>query len=398
LSKITKPDCESIPTRRYSSFFINSNLFLSSLKFPTLLNYRIFAFSMPISKLNIDEFIKLVENVPIFDVRSPAEYARAHIPGAFSLPIFNNEERKIIGTAYKQQSREKAIKIGLDFFGRNMVKFVEEVEQHVASKKNSSREIGIHCWRGGMRSAAMAWLLDMYGFKVYLLTGGYKTYRHWVLNQLEKEYRLIIVGGYTGGNKTGIINQLKKSGEPAIDLENLAAHKGSAFGNLNGSPQPSQEHFENLLATELALQSRSDKTKAIWLEGESQRIGDINIPFVFFKKMRTEPLFFMDIPFNDRLSHILEDYGKYEKEKLIHAILRIKKRMGGLETKNAINALLEDDVKTCFTILLKYYDKFYLKSTLSTKDGERKITYVSSGTVDAALNTEKLIQHVSSGK
>ncbi len=349
---------------------------------------------MPISRLNIEEFLNVFQELPVLDVRSPAEYAHAHIPGALSFPIFSNEERKIIGTAYKQESREKAIKIGLDSFGRNMVRMVEEAEKITADSKNKSREIIVHCWRGGMRSSAMAWLLDLYGFKVHLLTGGYKVYRNWALQQFEKNYALRVVGGYTGGNKTGVLHLLAKQKEAVIDLEGLASHKGSAFGGLGLAPQPSQEHFENLLALELHQQSCKHPHASLWIEGESQRIGDLNIPLSFYKNMRHQPLLFLDIPFEARLAFITEHYGKFEKEKLINAIVRIKKRLGGLETKNAVNALLEDDVHGCFSILLKYYDKFYLKSTYSKDDGNRSIHPIVSDTVDAKTNSEKLIEHV----
>jgi tRNA 2-selenouridine synthase len=351
---------------------------------------------MPPSKLDITEFLEFSRNHPVLDVRSPAEYDHAHIPGALSFPIFNNDERKIIGTAYKQESREKAIKIGLDFFGKKMVRFVEEAEKIISEKKDASREIGVHCWRGGMRSAAIAWLLDLYGFKVVLLTGGYKAYRKWTLQQFEKNYDLLILGGYTGGNKTGVIHELRKLSTPVIDLEDLAKHMGSAFGNLDNILQPSQEHFENLLAKELSEQSL--KNEPIWLEGESQRLGNINIPFVFYKNMRSVPLVFLDIPFDQRLEHITEHYGKFEKEKLINAIVRIKKKLGGLEAKNAISALLEDDVKSCFSILLAYYDRLYNKSTHENKESERQITYIHSDSVNAKLNTEKLIYHVRNSK
>ncbi len=358
---------------------------------------RIFALAMAINKVHIDEFLELAKTMPVVDVRSPGEYHHAHIPGAFSLPLFSNEERKVVGTAYKQESREKAIKIGLDYFGKKMVTVVEEAEAILKQSKNDSRHIGVHCWRGGMRSAAIAWLLDLYGFKVYLLVGGYKVYRHWVLEQYEKNYVLHVVGGYTGGNKTGIIHELKKLGEPVIDLEGLAKHMGSAFGNLDLIEQPSQEFFENLLATELAALSGEDGKTAIWLEGESQRIGMVNLPFSFYKNMRREAIFFMDIPFEKRLEHIIKIYGKFDKDKFISAIIRIKKKLGGLETKNAVNALLEDDIQGCFRILLHYYDKLYLKSTSTAKEEEGKVTYVISETTDAKLNTQLVLNHVRNG-
>ncbi|MBA3682047.1 MAG: tRNA 2-selenouridine(34) synthase MnmH [Bacteroidetes bacterium] len=344
---------------------------------------------MPITKLNIEEFLATTQNKIIFDVRSPGEYEHAHIPGALSLPLFTNEERKIVGTAYKQESREKAIKIGLDFFGSKTVKIIEEVEK-ISSAKNNIKEFGVHCWRGGMRSAAIAWLLDLYGFKVYLLSGGYKAYRNYAIQQFTKNYTIQILGGYTGSNKTGIINELKKEGEKVIDLESLAGHKGSAFGNLDMHSQPSQEMFENLLATEL----NKYQSALIWMEDEGQRLGNVNIPFAFFEIMRQQPVLFINISFEERLLHIVNGYGKYSKEKLINAIIRIKKKLGGLETKNAVNFLLEDDLKNCFAILLKYYDKLYLRSTYNRENADNKIKEVDLSSTDAKLNTQKILKNV----
>src|SRR4029077_3168588 len=196
----------------------------------------------------------LAKEYPVLDVRSPGEYQHGHIPGAYSLSLFSDEERKIVGTAYKQESREKAIKLGLAFFGKKMVNMVEEVETLVANHKladtinSKPRHVLVHCWRGGMRSAGVAWLLDLYGFTVYTLVGGYKAYRNWVLKQFDKEYNLHVLGGYTGSGKTQPIQQLARQGEIIIDLEKIANHKGSAFGNLERNPQPSQEMFENELA------------------------------------------------------------------------------------------------------------------------------------------------------
>lgn len=169
---------------------------------------------MAIQKLAISEFLALARQIPVLDVRSPAEYQQAHIPGAISFPLFSDEERKQVGTNYKQKSRETAIKTGLDYFGPKMRPMVEQAEEIIKSAagnrdqmtagagEKAGHSLLVHCWRGGMRSAAVAWLLDLYGFRVYTLVGGYKAYRKWVLDQFEKEYRFTILGGYTGSGKT----------------------------------------------------------------------------------------------------------------------------------------------------------------------------------------------------
>lgn len=347
---------------------------------------------MAISKLQIDEFIQLSKQFPVFDVRSEGEFLHAHIPEAHSLPLFNNEERKIVGTAYKQESKQKAIKIGLKYFGTKMVKMVEAVEK-ITTEKNT-RTVLVHCWRGGMRSAGVAWLLDLYGFKVYTLVGGYKVYRNWVLKQFEQQYPIKIIGGFTGSGKTDLLIELGKRGESIIDLEGLAHHKGSAFGAMGQAPQPTQEMFENLLAEALFLHhSALSGDKVIWMEDESQRIGEVNIPTVLFKQMRTKQVLFLEIPFEERLQYILKGYGQFSKEQLVNAIIRIKKRLGGLETKNAINCLLEDDVKGCFSILLKYYDKGYFAGSQKRDNPDQLICKIPSTKVDATTNAIQLLQY-----
>ncbi len=303
-------------------------------------------------------------------MRSEGEYNHAHIPGAVNIPLFSNEERKQVGTTYKQDSREKAIKLGLDFFGLKMRKIVEQVEELNGNKQMELEKkiqnnqlplinrVFVYCWRGGMRSEAVAWLLNLYGFDIYRLTGGYKAYRQEVLKTFTHPFSLRVLGGFTGSGKTEILHHLKKTGESIIDLEGLAHHKGSAFGNINMPPQPTQEMFENNLA--YALWGIPAK-QHIWVEDESQRIGNLNIPPSLWERLRMSPLIFFDIPFEERLEHITEEYGTLPQEALVQSIKRISKRLGGLETKKALFFLAEKDMKSCFHILLSYYDKHYLK-------------------------------------
>ena len=350
------------------------------------------------------------------DVRSPGEYNHAHIPAAYSFPLFTDEERKQVGTAYKQQSREAAIKIGLDFFGIKMKKMVEEVESLIDGRKSLTEKqvqtnneqrltnnVLVHCWRGGMRSSGVAWLLDLYGFKVYTLVGGYKAYRKWVLSQFEKEYNFNIIGGYTGSGKTPLLHELIKQNKTAIDLEALANHKGSAFGALGENPQPKQEMFENLLGETLANVRwpmaeangsptiNDQRTLAIFLEDESQRIGNLQIPMPLWNTMRKAPVYFLDIPFAKRLDHITEEYGKFEKEKLIEAVIRIQKRLGGLQAKNAVGFLQEGNYRDCFSILLTYYDKWYSKGLYNRENLSSLLNKIACVSVDTKTNTEKLL-------
>lgn len=314
---------------------------------------------MGIKKLTIQEFLPMTEQYPVLDVRSPGEYNHAHIPGALSLPLFTDEERKVVGTAYKQESREKAIKIGLDYFGTKMRSMVETVEALMAAQEDkSNKTILVHCWRGGMRSAGVAWLLDLYGFRVFTLTGGYKAYRAWARSQFEQPRNFSILGGFTGSGKTLVIQELQRTGHTVIDLEGIAHHKGSVFGHLGEKDQPTQEMFENKLAMALY---HTPESANIWMEDESQRIGNLNIPNTLWKLMRGSPVYFLAIPFEVRLQYLTEEYGKFDKAALINAIIRIQKRLGPLETKTAVNFLLEDNTVECFRILLAYYDKGYEK-------------------------------------
>jgi len=338
---------------------------------------------MAVQKISIEEFIVDNNRGIVIDVRSPGEFEHAHIPGAYSLPLFNNEERAVVGTTYKQKSREDAIKAGLPFFGNKMESMIESAEKWVAlfkkQNENTKPIIYVHCWRGGMRSAAVAWLLDLYGFTVFQLVGGYKAYRNWVLAQFEKSYQLKILGGYTGSGKTEILQQLQKQKLPIIDLEALASHKGSSFGAIGQAAQPSQEMFENKLAT--ALFALGDGP--ILLEDESQRIGTVMLPNPFFKLLRSSDCYFIKIPFEARLDFIVSGYGAFKAEELIAATYRIQKRLGGLETKLAINHILEKDIKSAFRILLTYYDKWYEKN--------RTIIPIEAEKVDPIVNA-KLIQ------
>ncbi len=348
---------------------------------------------MPVKKIDIAEFITLAQEKPVIDVRSPGEFVHGQFPGAVSLPLFSDEERKIIGTAYKQQRREIAIKLGLDFFGPKMRNIVEEAEVIAKSMEQDNRTILVTCWRGGMRSGAIAWLLDLYGLEIYQLTGGYKAYRRWVLNQFDKKYSFRILGGYTGSGKTRVLDELQRLGQNVIDLEGLANHKGSAFGALGEKAQPSQEMFENLLA--LNLERNYLNQDAAWVEDESQRIGQVMIPGNIWEQMRSSSIYFLDIGFEQRLSYLVDSYGKYSQEQLINSIVRISKRLGGLETKNAVNYLIEKDISNCFRILLNYYDKLYTKGLHNRLELSSLLTKINCETVDAFTNTPNLLKKIS---
>jgi tRNA 2-selenouridine synthase len=355
---------------------------------------------MAVQKIDIDNFIietsasigsSLRSSITI-DVRSPAEFEHAHIPHALNLPLFDNEQRALIGTTYKKQSREAAIKVGLPLFGAKMLPMIETVEAWIKDRQKENDltkpTIYVHCWRGGMRSAAVAWLLDLYGYKVIQLTGGYKAYRNWVLAQFTIPYSLKVLGGYTGSGKTEILHALQEKNYAVIDLEGLAHHKGSAYGAIGQLPQPSQEMFENIIAEKLLEVNK--KQKSIWIEDESQRIGTVLIPTPLFHLMRNSTCYFMTIPFEQRLNFIVEGYGSFDQKSLIEATMRIQKRLGGLETKTAIDFITAGALKEAFSILLKYYDKWYEKNAKNEVLPTIELIPVLSEIVDPVHNASLL--------
>lgn len=304
-----------------------------------------------ITPLSIEDFLSQSKQHLTLDVRSEGEFNYGHIPHATNLPLFNNEERKIIGTTYKQQSRNEAILVGLDIVGKKMGDFVRFVQPLIKENK-----VFVHCWRGGMRSGSMAWLLNLFGYEVFVLKGGYKSYRHHVLNELAKEFRFIVIGGRTGSGKTNLLSALKAIGEQVVDLEKLANHKGSAFGALGQQPQPSTEHFENFLAEELKL---LNPEKRIWLEDESKLIGKVHLDLNFWNTLRTSPLFVIVLPLEVRVKNLLKDYGNFSTEDLKKSFSNIVNRLGNEQWKNAVAALEENNFERAAKIALHYYDKAY---------------------------------------
>jgi len=359
--------------------------------------YDTFVHEMAVEKITIETFLQIADLYPVLDVRSPGEYLHAHIPGAISFPLFSDEERSVVGTIYKQRSREDAIKAGLEYFGPKMRKMIEKVESLTQKSAGDKKTIVVHCWRGGMRSAAIAWLLDLYGFRVFTLAGGYKSFRRWALAQMENNWPVRILGGHTGSGKTITLKELSQAGESVIDLEEIASHRGSSFGALGMPAQPSQEMFENQFALSLFRSNlRLKPGQKIWLEDESQRIGTVNIPNAFWTYMRKQDLLFLEIPFEARLDHLIDIYGKWNKGDLAAAITRIQKRLGGLEAKTALGHLVENDLRECFRVLLQYYDKQYQKSLRSRDFPETTVTYLECPRAADQKNVDlikKIIHH-----
>jgi len=305
-------------------------------------------------QLPVDEFLKQSQTLPVIDVRSPGEFAQAHIPGAVNIPLFDNDERAKVGTRYKQAGKDHAVLMGLEMVGPKLADFVRQSRK---LSNGSGGQVLVHCWRGGMRSGSFAWLLQTAGLQPAMLSGGYKAYRNTVLAAFAEPRNLLILGGKTGSGKTDILHQLAAQGEQIIDLEGLANHKGSSYGAIGQMPQPSSEQFENLIFGDW---QKLDTTRRIWLEDESRNVGSCFVPMPLWHQMRAAPVAFVDVPKAVRVERLVREYTGIDHELLIQATERIRKRLGGKTTQQALDALSQQDYATVADLTLDYYDKAYL--------------------------------------
>jgi len=335
---------------------------------------------MSFSSLSPSEFLEQRTTKVVLDVRSPGEYAKAHILDAINLPLFTDEERALVGTTYTRQGHDIAVELGLQLVGPKLHKFVKK-----ARKLSNGSDMIIHCWRGGMRSASMAWLMDTAGFNVATLRGGYKAYRKLCQDCFEMPWRLYVLSGATGSGKTEVLQHLKRLGEQVVDLEGLANHKGSAFGALGQNPQPSTEMFENLLFEEL---SNLDPRRPIWVEDESVSIGSVFIPSSFFKRMMLSPVLLMRVPKEIRVERLVKEYGLFSKEQLLGCIYKIEKRLGGDAVKACVEAIEACELHIVAELTLHYYDKSYSFSL--ERRNPTKLHYLNTTTSDMAANAVQL--------
>lgn len=302
--------------------------------------------------VEVDEFLNTAAHGIVFDTRSPAEYEKGHIPGAVSFPLFTNDERAIIGKLYKREGRDVAVMRGLELIGPKMARMARS-----AIDISSGQPIHLYCWRGGMRSHSMAWLLQTAGLQVTVLDGGYKAFRRKVQRDLSADHPFLVLGGYTGSAKTEILQLMQQAGAQVIDLEKLAQHRGSAFGNLTNTPQPHTEHFANLVWNELQ-QFTSDRP--IWVEDESRSIGTVYLDEGFYRKIRNAPVVMLQRSRAQRASFLATDYGSIDRDLLKHGVEKITKRLGGQHAKAAIECIDEGNLTAAADILLTYYDRAYL--------------------------------------
>lgn len=299
--------------------------------------------------LGIDAFLQ--GQGPVLDVRSPAEFAQGHLPGAINLPLFSDEERAAVGTTYKGQGRQEAVALGLGLIGPRLQAIAAQLRDHAPGG-----DLRLHCWRGGLRSGSVAWLAELLDLRVQLLEGGYKAYRRWVLSQLERPWPIQLLGGRTGCGKTELLLALQQRGTPVIDLEGLAHHRGSSFGGLGQPPQPSNELFENRLVAQLV--GLGDDAP-IWMEAESAQIGRCRIPAPIWTRMQTAPVLEVSRPLSVRLERLVAVYGSLDPAELAEATERISRRLGPQRTAIALSAIAEGNWSLAAAQMLDYYDRCY---------------------------------------
>jgi tRNA 2-selenouridine synthase len=301
--------------------------------------------------VTLDDFFEFRQSYDILDARSESEFAQSHVPGAVNIPVLNDQERIIVGTIYKQEGSEQAVLKGFELVGPRFHEIQKKAIELFPEKK-----VLLYCWRGGMRSQIMSWLLGMMGFEVFRLKGGYKTYRTFTFETVRKPYPFIVLGGKTGSAKTRLLHALKAEGEQVIDLEGLANHKGSSFGGIGQYKQPSVEQFENLLAEELL---NCDPTKPIWVEDESRRIGSIILPDPLYFHLGESAIIVISRTLEERVKHIKQEYASLPKEELNKAVSRLSRKLGGLRTAEALEDIKMDRYESWIRNMLLYYDKAY---------------------------------------
>lgn len=315
----------------------------------------------------------------IIDVRSPAEFALDHVPGAINLPVLTDAERAEVGTIYVQESRLKANRIGAAYVARNIAGYLTG---ELADQPQTFAPL-VYCWRGGSRSESMATILSRVGWRTSLLVGGYRTYRRHVQARLYDEtwtLNLVLLDGDTGTGKTEILNRLRERGLQTLDLEGMAGHRGSLFGGLAGRPQPDQKGFESRL---LRAMEALDPARPAVVEAESSRIGDLMIPPALWARMRAAPRIAVAAPREARARYLVSAYSDIvaDPAAIEAALHRLpvhpsQKRLEGWRGLLAAG----DHVALAEALMELHYDPAYRRSR--RKDGREPMAEIGLETLD----------------
>ncbi|MFC4776895.1 tRNA 2-selenouridine(34) synthase MnmH [Paenibacillus sp. GCM10023252] len=333
---------------------------------------------MTFNDITVEELLELQRRgeIELIDVRSEAEYEDATIPGSVNIPIFNNEERALIGTIYKQESVEAAKDRGLEVVSAKLPAFMRAIGQTEKSRK------AVFCWRGGMRSKTTATLASLLDYRMFRLVGGYRAYRKWVVERLEGYDKLqpcYVINGYTGTGKTELLNRLEALGYPVLNLERMAAHRGSIFGHVGLTPR-NQKSFESELLHALV---RLERAPYLIIEAESKRVGKAVLPEFLVAAKEQGRTINLEMPIEERVANILADYRPEEhKEPCMDAFKRIEKRIHTPVAAEIKQALQQDRFDVAVRLLLlNYYDERYQHA--SDQYGSEPITVKAAGVEEA---------------
>jgi tRNA 2-selenouridine synthase len=335
--------------------------------------------------ISIDEFFaQAKEDSVIIDARSPKEFAQGHIPNAINVPLLNNEHRHLVGCCYKEQGQEAAIALGYEL----VTPLFPDIQQQ-ALRNAPAKKVYLHCWRGGLRSKITAGLLAQVGIEVIILQGGYKAWRNALLQEFTTARKGCVVSGLTGTGKTDILQVLEAQERGVVNLEELAHHKGSAFGGLRMPDQPTQEQFENLLG--LALKKIGPLHAPIIVESESRMIGKIRIPDPFFNLMWSWPRILIQRDLESRIQYIENLYSLCHNDELSEKTTQLSKRMGSEQVQEALIFLQSGNRKEWIRLLLRYYDKSYSHhASLIKTPILLEIEHALGKTTDAAHQIQQL--------
>lgn len=328
----------------------------------------------------------------IIDVRSPSEFAEDHIPGAINLPVLDDAERAKVGTIYKQVNPFTARKIGAALVAKNIS---HHLTQHFAEKEKDYHPL-VYCWRGGQRSNSIASVLTQIGWRVTVLEGGYKTYRAYVRDKLEhlsEKFTLRILCGLTGTGKTLILHRMKQRRVQVLDLEALANHRGSLLGEEWESqfiPQPSQKYFESLLLQQM---QNLNPAETVWLESESNKIGQIYLPQSLWEKMKQARCVEIQLPIAARVQYLLQEYTHLSMyTNVLKAKLeKLKSRYGGKKLSEWYQWIDSGNVELFVQDMLQFhYDPTYRKSMQRDFTKVEKVLFISDlsdSSIDGLLDS-----------
>ena len=305
------------------------------------------------------------------DVRCPREFEKGHYTKSINIPLFSDNEYQKIGQIYKKDGQNIATQMGFEYASKSKIYILKQISNLDAEN------LIIYCARGGMRSKGFQHILDEAGYNSLRLNRGYKSIRNYTLNSYKSKRKIIVIAGSTGTGKTTILHEMKEKGYNVVDLESLANHRGSAFGDL-GLTQPStQQQFENDLSS---CWIKTNPDKPVFIESESRKIGRVSIPDDIWTQMQNGFYLKIDMDIDRRIKNLINDYGHYSKNDLQARIHKISKKLGGQNVKTAIKLLEKNNLtKLCHLLLQNYYDKMY-DMAYKVRESDKEIISISDET------------------